>query len=150
MNMSEEDCKGLLGFAIHRTDHEAEEAYWLEGMKTFAETDPGVSMSSKFSSREHPFQDFTWSDYTAKKGREYTYRVAALKGSPSNLEPFAEVKLTVTTELPEGGDHDVYFNRIDERQEASRGFYRFHQFFDGWSRSRRCPNFAGWWRTESR
>ncbi len=111
LNMSEEDCEGLLGFAIHRTDHEAEEAYWLQGMKTFAETDPGVSMSSKFSSREHPFQDFTWSDYTAKEGRQYTYRVVALKGSPSNLEPFAEVKRTITTESSEGGDHDVHFNR---------------------------------------
>ncbi len=123
MDMAKEDCEGLLGFAIHRTDHEAEEAYWLQGMRTFAETDPGIVQRSKFSSREHPFQDFTWSDYTAKEGRRYTYRVVALKGSPRKLEPFAEVRLSVRTESPAGGDHDVYFNRgAAASQEYARRF----------------------------
>ena len=41
LNMPEADCAGLLGFAIHRVDHTENEAYFLEGMKAFAETDPG-------------------------------------------------------------------------------------------------------------
>lgn len=41
IDMDEADCSGLLGFAIHRTDHTEDEAYWMEGIKTFAETDPG-------------------------------------------------------------------------------------------------------------
>ncbi len=41
MNLDEAACQGLKGFAIHRTDHTEGEAFWLEGMKTFAETDPG-------------------------------------------------------------------------------------------------------------
>jgi hypothetical protein len=41
MDLKKEDCKGLMGFAIHRTDHDEEEAYWLKGMKTFEQTDPG-------------------------------------------------------------------------------------------------------------
>ena len=111
MNMKEADCDGLLGFAIHRTDHEAEYSGWLEGMKTFEKTDPKLRAGLTVSSREHPFQDFIWSDYTAKEGRKYTYRVVALKGSPTDLHPVAEVSLSITTESPEGGDHDVYFNR---------------------------------------
>lgn len=123
MNMREADCDGLLGFAIHRTDHETDEAYWLQGMRTFAETDPGVASHTKVSSRQHPFQDFSWSDYTAQEGRKYTYRVVALKGSPTDLQQFAEVKLTVTTESQENGDHDVYFNRgAASSQEYARRF----------------------------
>ena len=41
-NMDEADWDGLMGFAIHRTDHHEEEAYWMEGLKTFEETDPGL------------------------------------------------------------------------------------------------------------
>ena len=107
MDMKESDCKGLLGFAIHRTDHTEECSGWLEGLKTFKETDPKLRAGLKVSSRQHPFQDFTWSDYTAKEGRKYTYRVVALKGSPTDLRPVADVSLTITTESAEGGDHDV-------------------------------------------
>jgi len=123
MNMAQADCDGLLGFAIHRTDHADQEAYWLKGMRTFAETDPGVGEGWKVSSREHPFQDFTWSDYTAKEGRHYTYRVVALKGTPRDLRSFAEVEVTVTTESPDNGDHDVFFNRgAAASQEYARRF----------------------------
>ena len=55
-------------------------------------------------------QSFGWSDYTVQPGRRYTYVVTALRGSPAALESFASVSVTVTTESPEGGDHDVYFN----------------------------------------
>jgi len=123
MDLKKEDCDGLLGFAIHRTDHEAEEAYWLQGMRTFAETDPGIAQRVKFSSREHPFQDFTWSDYTAKEGQKYTYRVVAMKGTPTDLKPFAEVKVSVTTESQLNSDHGIFFNRgAAASQEYSRRF----------------------------
>jgi hypothetical protein len=79
-NMSKADCKGLRGFAIHRTDHLGKEAK-LQGQKTFAETDPGMPAGSKHSTREHPIQAFAWSDYTAKPGFDYTYRVLAPRWS---------------------------------------------------------------------
>ena len=120
--MKVSDCKGLRGFAIHRTDHEADESFWLQGMRTFAETDPGDSLIRKFSSRQHPFQDFVWSDYSVELGRKYTYRVVALKGTPSNLVPFAEVRVTVETEAPSDNGHIVCFNRgaASSQQYASR------------------------------
>lgn len=123
MNMAREDCDGHLGFAIHRTDHAGEEAVWLRGSKTFEATDPGFPPGSTYSTRDHPVQGFTWSDYSAKPGRRYTYRVLALKGSPHELQPFREVAVGVTTESEAGGDNDVYFNRgAAASQEYARRF----------------------------
>ncbi len=34
-DMQPEGRSGLLGFALHRTDHTEDEAYWLPGFKTF-------------------------------------------------------------------------------------------------------------------
>src|SRR4051812_13461955 len=78
LDLPQKSCKGLLGFAIHRTDHTEGEAYWMEGMKTFAETDPGLPPGTKFSTRQQPIQGFTWSDFSTKPGHHYTYRVSAL------------------------------------------------------------------------
>jgi phosphatidylserine/phosphatidylglycerophosphate/cardiolipin synthase-like enzyme len=110
-NMPRELCEGLRGFAIHRTDHRGKTAFWLQGQKTFAETDPGGPPGSKHSLRDHPAQDFTWSDYTANPGYDYTYRVLALKGPVNDLQPIREVSVDIQTESPDGGDHDIYFNR---------------------------------------
>ncbi len=35
IDLIEEHCKGLLGFAIHRNDHTGDEAYCLDGQKRF-------------------------------------------------------------------------------------------------------------------
>ena len=110
-NLPEAECDGLLGFSIHRTDHTENEAYFLEGMKAFAETDPGFPAGSTYSTDDHPIQSFQWADYTAKPGHSYTYTVTARKGTPAALTDFAEVSVTITTESPEGGDQDIYFNR---------------------------------------
>lgn len=123
ISMDENDCDGLMGFAIHRTDHGEEEAYWLKGMKTFEETDPGFLPGSTYPTNKHPIQGFTWSDFSAKPGHRYTYRVRALRGSPINLKQFKEVEVKVTTESEEGGKHDVFFNRgAAASQEYSRRF----------------------------
>jgi phosphatidylserine/phosphatidylglycerophosphate/cardiolipin synthase-like enzyme len=122
-DLQQADCEGLMGFAIHRTDRTEDEAYWLEGLKTFAETDPGFPAGSKYSTRQHPIQGFTWSDFSAKPGHDYIYRVLALKGTPRDLQPIAEVSIQIQTESPEGGTHDIYFNRgAAASQEYSRRF----------------------------
>ena len=122
-NMDEADCEGLLGFAIHRTDRTEEEAYWLRGQKTFVETDPGLPLGAQHSTREQPIQGFTWSDLTAKPGHDYIYRVLALKGTPRDLQPMAEVSVRVRTESPVGATHDIYFNRgAAASQEYARRF----------------------------
>ncbi|MCK5116460.1 MAG: hypothetical protein KAR44_07645 [Candidatus Aegiribacteria sp.] len=109
-DLAEANCDGLLGFSIHRTDHTENEAYYLSGSKAFAETDPGFPSGSKYSTRDHPIQSFQWADYSAKPGHDYTYTITALKGTPADLEPYAETVIDITTESPESGDHDIYFN----------------------------------------
>lgn len=119
----ENKCDGLAGFGLHRTDHEAEEAFWLQGIKTFEVTDPGLPPGSLHSTRRHPIQSFMWSDYSAKPGRNYSYRIVALKGDPEDLEIVADTKVTVRTEAPEDGLNDVHFNRgAAASQEFARRF----------------------------
>lgn len=117
------DCEGLLGFSIHRSDPNGEDARYLEGMKTFAETDPGFPPGSTYPTNKQPIQSFQWADYSAEPGKTYIYTVSALKGSPAQLTSFRSVSVTVTTESPEGGNHDVYFNRgVAASQEYVRRF----------------------------
>lgn len=117
------DCEGLRGFAIHRTDHTEHEAYYLRGLKTFAATDPGFPPGSTYSTRDHPIQGFGWSDYTAKPGHRYTYRVEALTGLPESLTVANEVEVTIGTESPDGATHAVYFNRgVAASQAYARRF----------------------------
>lgn len=122
-HLPQADCAGLLGFSIHRTDHTENEAAWLQGMKAFAETDPGFPAGSQYSTGDHPIQSFQWADYSAKPGHDYTYRITARKGTPAALTDHAEVSIRIQTESPEGGDHDVYFNRgVAASQEYVRRF----------------------------
>lgn len=123
IDLAQADCDGLMGFAIHRTDHTEAEAYWLRGTKTFAQTDPHFPVGSTYSTREHPIQGFTWSDFSAKPSHRYTYRVVALKGAAGALAPFREVEVTVDTEREAGDDHHVFFNRgAAASQEYARRF----------------------------
>lgn len=109
-DLPKEKCNGLLGFSILRTDSTGQ-AKFLEGMKCFKETDPGFPAGAQYPSNEQPIQIFQWADYSAEPGKTYSYKVTALKGSPTALTSFAECTVEVTTEDPEGGDQDVYFNR---------------------------------------
>lgn len=120
-DLPESECNGLLGFSIHRTDHNEHECYYLTGMKTFTETDPGLPAGSVYSTRYHPIQSFQWADYSAKPGYPYTYTITALKGSPANLAPHAETVVEVCTESPQSGNHDIFFNR---GQSASQAYVR--------------------------
>lgn len=111
LNLPEDQCEGLLGFSIHRTDHTENEAYYLEGMKCFTETDPGFPSGSLYSTKNQPIQGFQWADYSAKPKHHYTYKITALKGSPSNLTSFLTTEIEITTEEPNAQKQDVYFNR---------------------------------------
>lgn len=42
LSMKEADAKGLMGFAIHRTDLTEHESGWLRGNKTFASIRPST------------------------------------------------------------------------------------------------------------
>ncbi len=103
--------KNLLGFAIHRTDHTENEAYWLKGFRTFEEVDPNPTPGSLVSSLEHPVQSFLWGDYTAKPDHDYTYKVVPMCGQPKALTEGSPIIVRIPTETEDDGNQAVYFNR---------------------------------------
>jgi phosphatidylserine/phosphatidylglycerophosphate/cardiolipin synthase-like enzyme len=125
MDLPRTKCPGLLGFAIRRHDHTEGESYWLGGYKTFESVVPHPAEGVLYPTRRHPIQGFTWSDFSAKPGYQYTYEVVALRGSPSNPQESERVKVEVLTEaegLP-GSAHHVHFNRgAAASQEYTRRF----------------------------
>src|SRR5205807_1404576 len=60
MDFPEQDCAGLLGFALRREDHTEGEKYWLSGYKTFKSVEPFPPPGILYSTRQHPIQGFTW------------------------------------------------------------------------------------------
>ncbi|HEV3304452.1 MAG TPA: phospholipase D-like domain-containing protein [Planctomycetaceae bacterium] len=128
MDLSEGRRKGCLGFAIQREDHTEDERYWLSGMKTFKETDPGLGPGGQVSSRQHPFQTFQWADYSAKPKHDYTYTVIPLGGAPRNLVEVGSLAVPISTEaeLANPKQHEtssVFFNRgAIASQEYARRF----------------------------
>ncbi len=109
-NMRESDAKGLMGFAIQRTDLTEDETIWLRGNKTFASIRPSTGIEDA-SSHEHPFQAFQWADYSAKPGYRYRYRVIPMYGSPGALTEKAATSVAIATEPLAGHMHEVHFNR---------------------------------------
>ena len=123
LDLSDARRDGCLGFAIQREDHTEDERYWMRGMKTFEETDPGLGPGETVPSIEHPFQGFQWADYTAKPQHEYTYTVVPLAGSPGALTRRRAVSVEVETEPELGAPHSVFFNRgAVAAQEYARRF----------------------------
>jgi len=125
MNMPKKQCSGLLGFAIHRTDETEREAYWLSGFKTFESVVPHPAQGVNYSTRQHPVQGFTWSDYSAKPEHDYTYEIIALRGTPKALVEAEKVTVKVTTEQEKDPSttHHVHFNRgVAASQAYTRRF----------------------------
>jgi hypothetical protein len=123
MDLPEEDCPGLLGFALRRQDHTEGEKYWLSGYKTFASVEPSPPPGILYSTRQHPIQGFTWSDFSAKPEHDYTYEVFALRGTPASPEESEKVAVKISTESEHGRTHHVHFNRgAAASQEYTRRF----------------------------
>lgn len=55
-------------------------------MRTFKSVYPNPPEGALVSTREHPIQDFLWSDFTAKPDHEYVYEVVPVRGVPKNLK----------------------------------------------------------------
>lgn len=109
-DMKESDAKGLLGFAIQRTDLIEDETIWLRGNKTFPSIRPSTGLND-VSSHEHPFQAFQWADYTAKPGYRYRYRVIPMYKRPGALAEKSATTITISTEPLADDKHEVHFNR---------------------------------------
>lgn len=111
MDVSDAARKGLLGFAIHRTDKTENEQYWLKSFKTFKEVDPNPAPGTLVSTQEAPVQDFIWGDYTANPNHQYIYKVVPLYGAPKNITQGEGVEVEIATENEDNQEHAIYFNR---------------------------------------
>lgn len=116
-DMKEADAKGLLGFAIQRTDLTEDETIWLRGNKTFASIRPSSGIEDA-SSHDHPFQSFQWADYTAKPGYTYRYRVVPMYGAPGALTEGTATTIKIDTEPVAGTTHELHFNRAAIASQA--------------------------------
>jgi phosphatidylserine/phosphatidylglycerophosphate/cardiolipin synthase-like enzyme len=123
IDFPEQNCPGLLGFALRREDHTEGEKYWLSGYKTFASVEPFPPPGILYSTRQHPIQGFTWSDFSAKPEHDYTYEVLALRGTPASPQEAENVAVKIRTESEHGRTHHVHFNRgAAASQEYTRLF----------------------------
>src|SRR5256886_16596570 len=111
MDFHEQDCAGLLGFALRREDHTEGEKYWLSGYKTFKRVEPFPPPGILYSTRQHPIQGFTWSDFSAKPEQDYTYEVFALRGAPANPQESEKEALKIPTESELARKNHVQFIR---------------------------------------
>src|SRR5205814_2134912 len=123
MDLPEQKGTGLLGFALRREDHTEGEKYWLSGYKTFKSVEPSPPPGILYSTRQHPIQGFTWSDFSAKPEHDYTYEVVALRGTPASPQESERVTVDIRTESEHGRTHHVHFNRgAAASQEYTRRF----------------------------
>src|ERR1700749_1171267 len=80
LDIAKKDTKGLLGFAIERTDpasgdkagDKAGDKHWLRGMKVFEQAAKDLKPGETVSLRDHPLQSFQWGDYAVEPGHAYT------------------------------------------------------------------------------
>lgn len=114
--------KNLLGFGLERSElsgNRVIEKYPMKGIKRFKDKDKGLAPGTPVSTFEHPVQSFQWCDYTAKEGKEYSYRIVPLYGQPKNIEVREEygisIKIKTEPEIVAVKDtfpqHDIFFNR---------------------------------------
>src|SRR5437588_859532 len=114
IDFPEQKCPGLLGFALRREDHTEGEKYWLSGYKTFASVEPSPPPGILYSTRQHPIQGFTWSDFSAKPEHDYTFEVFALRGTPASPEESEKVAV-------------LYHARDDEQKISNeQAIQQFH------------------------
>ena len=112
INLTQTECVGLRGFAIERK--EGDNGIWkpLEGMKVFRQIEPQPAAGKTFDTNVHPIQDFNWSDFTVRPGRNYTYKIKAMKGQIGQLTAAHQVEVPIRTESDSMQfKHNVFFNR---------------------------------------
>lgn len=113
----EEDAKGLLGFAIHRTkfDKDGKDISnggdWMKGYKPFESLIPDPQPEVTYPTNFHPWQSFTWADYAVEPGNSYKYKVMPVFGKPGKPVYGDELVIKVSPEPVKDSLHEIHFNR---------------------------------------
>src|SRR5712691_9687979 len=95
-DLAPQDRKGLLGFALQRTDQTGDR--WLSGGITFPNMSAGPN--GEMGTNIFPIQKFRWGDYTAQPGSRYTYKLQAMYGTPGSLTVGDSVTVDIQMEDP--------------------------------------------------
>ena len=106
-DLAAEARPGCLGFAIYRTDHTENEAYWLSGFKTFRSVVPAPDPTQMYLSDSYPIQSFWWGDYSAKPAHDYSYQVVPRYGAPGSLTSQDGVQATVSVSTSDPGTRNA-------------------------------------------
>lgn len=117
--------KGLLGFAVERSDPEGKQDFYAFGFKVFPSLIPKPDDKTRVKTSRHPVQSFVWDDFTAKPDHKYEYVFHPLKGTPKTLDRSGQpVAIRVQTEpLFSSLEHDIFFNRgVASSQAYTREF----------------------------
>jgi phosphatidylserine/phosphatidylglycerophosphate/cardiolipin synthase-like enzyme len=125
IDFDDADTKGLLGFAVERSDPKEKERYFVFGFKVFPSVIPNPDEHTSVKTFDQPVQSFVWDDFTAKPDRAYEYFFHPLKGTPKNLDRSARaISIAIRTEpLFSDLEHDVFFNRgVASSQAYAREF----------------------------
>ncbi len=119
------DTRGLLGFAVERSDPAEKQKFFVFGFKVFRSVVRNPDKKTAVKTFDHPVQSFVWDDFTAKPDRVYEYIFHPLKGAPKNLDRSAKpISIKVRTEpLFSKLEHDIFFNRgVASSQAYAREF----------------------------
>ena len=115
MNAREDGLANFLGFAVGVKRDSVDEIKWLNGFKCFESVEPDPDRAQRFSTLEHPIQDFRWGHYWADPDTEYHYVVRPLfrpdNEDLSQLRAGTDLEISVRTESESTGQHSVLFNR---------------------------------------
>jgi phosphatidylserine/phosphatidylglycerophosphate/cardiolipin synthase-like enzyme len=114
MNANQANLDGFLGFAVGTCEDDGE-IHWLRGFKYFPSLVSDATRGQRFSTAEHPIQDFKWGLYWVDPETEYNVIVRPLfvpgNSDLSNLRAGADLKITIRTESEADGKHSILFNR---------------------------------------
>ncbi len=119
------DTRGLLGFAVERSDPAEKQKFFVFGFKVFPSVIRNPDKKTAVKTFDHPVQSFVWDDFTAKPDRVYEYIFHPLKGTPQKLDRSAKpISIKVRTEpLFSKLEHDIFFNRgVASSQAYAREF----------------------------
>lgn len=105
-SLPENKTVDLLAFGLSRTTPGSDKIFGLKGAKGF--DDPELS---KHFGDGHPLQTFSWGDYSALDGTEYTYTLKPVYRKDGVCIDGEPLSITICTENSNVGTHAVFFNR---------------------------------------
>ena len=109
------DMKNLLGFTIEKEYTKANGDHvrvTVMGFKVFKDRVEHPIPGGLYSTYDNPIQSFSWEDFTAYPGSNYTYHFTPLYDSPLNIRRGPVFSIKVKTEPAwKNGDHSIFFNR---------------------------------------